>query len=233
MFEEAWELIVKAWTSEEPFSWEGENYHYDQVSIIPRPVQRPHPPIIAAANTAESVEWAARHHAPLITSFSTTEQIAETFKYYRAFAEKECGWTPRPEDMGVSRQVYVAPTDAQAKEEAEQHVHHFFHQISAPHSAQKLREVNEARVTDRSFSYKSEPHRGMPLGTDAEYEQVMRAGYCIVGSPDTVTQRIREQQEALGVGLFLTYLPFGTMEPPQAMNSLELFAREVMPNLKD
>jgi alkanesulfonate monooxygenase SsuD/methylene tetrahydromethanopterin reductase-like flavin-dependent oxidoreductase (luciferase family) len=233
MFEESWELIVKAWTSDEPFSWDGEYYHYDNVSVIPRPVQRPHPPIIAAANTAESVEWAARHHCPLITSFSTTEQIAQTFQYYRTYAQEECGWTPQPEDMGVSRQVYVGATDAKAKEEAEQHVHHFFHQISAPHASERLRAVNEARVTERSFSYKSEPHRGMPTGTDADYEQVMRAGYCIVGSPDTVTRRIREQQEALGVGLFLTYLPFGTMEPPQAMKSLELFAQEVMPNLQD
>ncbi len=233
MFEEAWDLIVEAWTSEEPFAWHGEYYNYDTISIVPRPIQQPHPPIIAAANTAESVEWAARHHCPLITSFSTTEQIAETFKYYRAFAEKECGWIPRPEDMGVSRQVYVGTSDAKAKEEAEQHVQHFFHAISAPHAAPAIRAANEARLTERSFSYKSEPHRGMPTGGDAEYEAVMRAGYCIVGGPDTVIRKIREQQEALGVGLFLTYLPFGTMEPPQAMDSLELFAKEVMPNLKD
>jgi hypothetical protein len=46
-----------------------------------------------------------------------------------------------------------------------------------------------------------------------------------------VTRLIKKQEKALGVGRFLTYLPFGTMEPPQAMRSLELFGREVLPNL--
>jgi alkanesulfonate monooxygenase SsuD/methylene tetrahydromethanopterin reductase-like flavin-dependent oxidoreductase (luciferase family) len=135
--------------------------------------------------------------------------------------------------MGVSRQVYVSTTDARAREEAEDHFRCFFHEIAAPHqTVPELRTINAARATERSFSYKTEAHRAMPQGDDQSYEAVLRDGYCIVGSPDTVTRRIKEQQEALGVGVFLTYLPFGTMEPPQAMQSLELFAKEVMPNLR-
>lgn len=232
MFEEAWELIVKAWTEEEPFSWHSEHYHYDVVSILPRPLQRPHPPIISAANTAESIEWAARHRAPLITSFSTTEQIAETFAYYRKYAREECGWTPSPDDTGVSRQVYVSTTDAKAREECQEHAYHFYNQLATAHQTPSMQEINRMRVTERSFSYKSAPHRGMPGGADAEFDRVSEDGYLIVGSPDTVTRKIREQQEALGVGIFLAYLPFGTMEPPQAMGSVELFAKEVMPNLR-
>ena len=41
MFEEAWELIVKAWTEPEPFDWHGEYYDYDVISVLPRPVQQP------------------------------------------------------------------------------------------------------------------------------------------------------------------------------------------------
>jgi len=233
MFNEAWDLIVKAWTADEPFAWHGEHYHYDTVSILPRPLQQPHPPIVCAANSAESVEWAAEHHRPLITSFSTTAQIAETFAYYRRYAEEECGWVPQPEDMGVSRQCYVASTDAKAREEIEEHAHHFYNELSAPHQGAELAAINVARNTPRSFAYKSETHRAMPRGSDAEFERVQEDGYLVTGSPDTVIRRIREQQQALGVGIFLTYLPFGTLEPKQAMGSLELFAREVMPNLKD
>ncbi len=231
-FEEAWELIVKAWTEPEPFSWHSEHYHYNTVSILPRPVQQPHPPIISAANTAESVEWAASHHSPLITSFSTTAQIAETLGYYRKYAQEECGWTPRPEDTGVSRQVYVGTSDAKARDEVEDHAVSFYNNLVAGHAADVMDQLNRDRLTDRSFSYKSQPHRAMPRGGDATFERVQEDGYLITGGPDTVTRKIKEQQEALGVGLFLTYLPFGTMEPPQAMKSLELFAQEVMPNLR-
>jgi alkanesulfonate monooxygenase SsuD/methylene tetrahydromethanopterin reductase-like flavin-dependent oxidoreductase (luciferase family) len=64
MFNEAADLIVKAWTEEEPFAWHSEHYDYDVVSILPRPIQQPHPPVICAANSAESIEFAAQHHYP-------------------------------------------------------------------------------------------------------------------------------------------------------------------------
>jgi alkanesulfonate monooxygenase SsuD/methylene tetrahydromethanopterin reductase-like flavin-dependent oxidoreductase (luciferase family) len=232
MFEEAWDLIVKAWTEPEPFDWHGEYYNYDVISILPRPVQQPHPPIIAAANTAESIEWAARKHVPLITSFAPTKQIKETFEYYRKFAHDECGWDPTPEYCGVSRQVYVASSDAKAREEVEAAAYHFYHQLSEPHLRDEMRRLNESRITDRSFDYKSEAHRAMPVGSDAEYDNVMRDGYLVAGGPDTVTRLIKEQEKELGVGLFLTYLPFGTLDPKDSMASLELFAKEVMPNLR-
>ncbi|HZT08520.1 MAG TPA: LLM class flavin-dependent oxidoreductase [Chloroflexota bacterium] len=232
MWEESWELIVKAWTEPEPFAWHSEHYDYDEVSIIPRPVQQPHPPIVAAANSAESIEWAASHHAGLLTSFSPTEQIAETLGYYRKYAQEQCGWTPRPEDTGVSRQVYVAHTDAQAREEVEAHAFQFYSNIGAGVHDPQTRERQRLRISDRSYAYKSAGHRAMPIGEDARYERVIEDGYLVAGSPDTVTRLIKEQQKALGVGRFLTYLPFGTMEPDQAMRSLELFAKEVMPNLR-
>jgi alkanesulfonate monooxygenase SsuD/methylene tetrahydromethanopterin reductase-like flavin-dependent oxidoreductase (luciferase family) len=73
----------------------------------------------------------------------------------------------------------------------------------------------------------------MPVGDNAQYDRLREAGYLVAGSPDTVTRLIKDQQKRLGVGRFLTYLPFGTMEPRQAMGSLELFAKEVLPNLRD
>ena len=89
--------------------------------------------------------------------------------------------------------------------------------------------MQQARLTERSYAYKSAPHRNMPVGADADYDVLREAGYLVAGSPDTVTRLIKDQQKRLGVGRFLTYLPFGTMEPKQAMKSLELFAKEVMP----
>jgi alkanesulfonate monooxygenase SsuD/methylene tetrahydromethanopterin reductase-like flavin-dependent oxidoreductase (luciferase family) len=95
-----------------------------------------------------------------------------------------------------------------------------------------MAEMQRARLTEHSYAYKSAPHRNMPVGAAAQYEELIEAGYLVAGSPDTVTRLIKDQEQRLGVGRFLTYLPFGTMEPPQAMKSLELFAREVLPNLR-
>ncbi len=90
-FEEAWDLITEAWTAPEPFAWNGKHFQYENISIMPRPVQQPYPPIIMAGSTAESIEWCARKHIPIASSFAPTESMAENFAYYRSYAEKECG----------------------------------------------------------------------------------------------------------------------------------------------
>ncbi len=233
MYNEAAELIVKAWTAEEPFSWHGEYYDYDCVSILPRPIQQPHPPVIVAGNTAESIEWAAEHRYPLMTSFSPTDQIAETFGYYRKYAQEACGWTPGPDYMGVSRQCYVAETDERAIQEIREHALAFYNNVSAPGRKPEMQALNAARHTERSFAYKSAGHHHMPSGGQDLFDRVQEDGLLVTGSPDTVIRKIREQQQALGIGIFLTYLPFGTLEPKHAMKSLELFAKEVLPVVKN
>src|SRR5438105_3048126 len=59
-FQEGLELVRRAWTEPQPFGWEGRYYQFRTVSIWPRPVQRPHPPIFMSGSTPESGEFAAR-----------------------------------------------------------------------------------------------------------------------------------------------------------------------------
>src|SRR5436305_3417170 len=79
--EEAYDLIVKAWTEENPFAWHGEYFNYECVSILPRPLQEPHPAFWAPMSAVESLEWAARKHIGAITS-GTTGSAAEGLKFY-------------------------------------------------------------------------------------------------------------------------------------------------------
>jgi alkanesulfonate monooxygenase SsuD/methylene tetrahydromethanopterin reductase-like flavin-dependent oxidoreductase (luciferase family) len=229
MFEEAWNLIVRAWTEDEPFAWHGEHYHYDVVSILPRPLQRPHPPLVQAGNTAESIEWAAHHHAPLLLGFMAPGQMLDAFDYYRRYAQDECGWAPQPADMVITRPVYVAPTDAQASAEAEQHVWDQYLELSNL-NAGPIKALNEARQTARSFAYRTERGRPLPATTEATYDDLIRERY-FVGSPDTVLRRIEETQKRAGFGVFMAGMPFGGFEPAQAMKNLELFGKEVLPAL--
>jgi alkanesulfonate monooxygenase SsuD/methylene tetrahydromethanopterin reductase-like flavin-dependent oxidoreductase (luciferase family) len=55
---EAIALILKAWTEPEPFGWEGEHFQFRQVSIWPRPLQKPHPPLVISASSLESARFA-------------------------------------------------------------------------------------------------------------------------------------------------------------------------------
>ncbi len=230
MFEEAWDLIVKAWTEPEPFAWHGTHYHYDSVSILPRPIQQPHPPVVAAATTAESIEFAARHHAPLFMGFAPEQQIIEGFAYYRRFAETECGWSPTSDDMGIIGPVYVSNSDASARSEAEAHMLVHYEELASLTQG-ALRAFTARRESERSYAYRSPATTAHEAPPRADYETLSRQRY-YVGSPDTVTRRLLEKKEKLGIGLFAGVTPFGSMEPAQARQSMELFAREVLPNLR-
>lgn len=238
-FEEAWELIVKCWTELEPFAWHGTYFNYDNISLMPRPVQQPHPPIIMAASTAESIEWCVRHRVPIASSFAPTESMRETFDYYRKFAQEECGWTPGPESFMVSRQVYVAPTYEQAREEAGPYIMAFFDEVpTARKLSQEVEAYRDASRSERSFAYKKGTAAGHQFLAETEagrytVDQLQRDGFCIIGDPDYVTREIKRQQEALGVGTFITYIPFSNLPLPMATKSIELFAKEVLPNLRD
>ena len=69
MTQEGIDLIVKAWTSDQPFAWDGEQYHFGTVSVWPKTVQIPHPPIFGSGNSDESVCFAAARRMGIAFSF--------------------------------------------------------------------------------------------------------------------------------------------------------------------
>ena len=72
-FQEAHDFVVKTWTTDGPFRWEGEHYHYRYVSIWPRPIQQPLPPIFISGSSKESAEFAARRRIGLGLAFTYLE----------------------------------------------------------------------------------------------------------------------------------------------------------------
>ena len=126
----------------------------------------------------------------------------------------------------------MGTTDAKAREECLEHVQHTFGSPRATAEKSEMRERDTGRHTERSFAYKTQQHEHRSISDSVDIDRLSDEGYLIVGSPETVTRKIKEQQEALGVGLFVPYIPFGSMEPPQTMKCVELFGKEVLPHLR-
>lgn len=229
-FDEAWDLIIKAWTAEEPFDWEGKYFRYRGVSIWPRPLQRPHPPVVFAGNTAESVEWAARRKVALGSSMFPTESLKGTFDYYR----RQCaahGWTPGEEHITTQRHIYVAESGARAREEAEPHLNYFFQVLMAQFRSERVQQVrNEALNSARSYEYKADGAR--PKLWELTFDRCQTDGYSIIGDPDHVIGELRAQQQALGFGAIMGFFHFGSMPHDLAEKNLRLFAKEVLPYVR-
>src|SRR5262245_31109173 len=113
-FDEAHDVIVKAWTTPGPFRWDGRHYDYRVVNPWIRPLQRPHPPIwIPGVVSPESVRWAAEHRYPYVALAPPLNVIDEIYDLYDDVAAR-VGFTATDEQRGSAIRVSVAGTDEQA-----------------------------------------------------------------------------------------------------------------------
>ena len=124
MTQEGIELILKAWTSEEPFSWEGEHFQFGTVSVWPRSVQTPHPPVFGSGNSEESAAFAGKHRLGMGISFAPPKIIRHWIEVYREAADK-AGWTPGPEHILYRGNCHVADSDEAAQEAVKGHAPSF------------------------------------------------------------------------------------------------------------
>jgi alkanesulfonate monooxygenase SsuD/methylene tetrahydromethanopterin reductase-like flavin-dependent oxidoreductase (luciferase family) len=226
-FNEAHDLIIKAWTSDEMFQWISPNYEYRYVNVWPRPVQDPHPPIyIPGAGSSETMKFVAQHRHTYMSVYAPTPVVRRWFDGYRQAAD-ELGYVPDPEKIAFSVPIYLAETDEQAHREARQHLLWLFHK--------GLKQGPElvfppGYMTPSSF--RGLLMAGMKPYPELSYEELLNYGYAVVGSPDTVKARLRELQEELGFGQLIGLFGLGDITPERSRRSTELFASEVMPAIR-
>jgi len=112
-FDEAMEVIRRAWTSEGRFSHHGKRWHYDNVVVEPEPLQRPHPPLWLAAGSPESIRRAARDgYNLLLDQLASVEQIIERVAIFRGECER-VGRSYDPMMVGVTRALQMFHTEAE------------------------------------------------------------------------------------------------------------------------
>ena len=116
-FDEAMEIIRKAWTSEGRFSHHGKRWHYDNIVVEPEPLQRPHPPLWLAAGSHDSVRRAAREgYNLLLDQLAQVDQIIQRIAIFR----EECEQIGRAYDPNMVATARAAADDPSAKASAQQ-----------------------------------------------------------------------------------------------------------------
>jgi alkanesulfonate monooxygenase SsuD/methylene tetrahydromethanopterin reductase-like flavin-dependent oxidoreductase (luciferase family) len=230
-YHEAYDLIVKAWTDPNPFAWHSQYFDYECVSILPRPVQEPHPPIWTTATSDQSIHWAAQHGVSFIAA-GPTSQCTEVLDAYQRYAETECNWTPTAANRGIFREIYVTPTKAQFEEKfdeiASQERENAYPRIF---EAPDLRALNRERFAHKTYSWKKgggRPERGVGRGMAQ-----VKNGHFLLGDPETLIEQITQQQKATNAGVLVIRPEQGNMTLQEAGDGMELFAREVLPAIRD
>jgi alkanesulfonate monooxygenase SsuD/methylene tetrahydromethanopterin reductase-like flavin-dependent oxidoreductase (luciferase family) len=115
MTQEGIDLILKAWTCDEPFAWKGEHFDFPVVSVWPRTRQAPHPPVFGSGNSDESVIFAAQRRIGIGLSFASLDVVRRWTELYRSEAAK-AGWTPGPEHILYRATAVVGESDEECRQ---------------------------------------------------------------------------------------------------------------------
>jgi alkanesulfonate monooxygenase SsuD/methylene tetrahydromethanopterin reductase-like flavin-dependent oxidoreductase (luciferase family) len=221
MSTEALEIILKAWT-EETVTHAGKYWQFDEALPVPKPYQKPHPPVWFAAHSPTSLEYAARHNFHVSQNLDVDEVIAEKFALYRSIW-RECGHAGPMPRMFLMRAVHVAETDDIARAEAEP-------------SILRSDRLGIEPLTRTRLGFKGNPdtvvRSARARGTReqrASYDWWVDSGVAVVGSPQTVRLKLAEQQARCGYDVFCANHRFGGMPLEQSLKSLKLFGEEVIP----
>ena len=221
-FRESLEVILKAWTQER-FSYDGEFYSYHDVCVVPKPYQKPHPPIHVAASSPDTfIKMGRMGFAISIALLAVPVAMKERVESYRR-AWNESGHGGEPE-VSTRVPVYVAETAQKAYSEPKASTMDFYQQIASQiiHPPPGLpEEVRRERVA-----------RGQAL-KNMTYDQLLQSGDAINGTPEAVVDRLQEIKEEFGLTRIEAEIDLGGRIPHERiLNSIRLFGEKVMPKLK-
>ena len=201
-FRETVEIVLKAWT-EENLSFAGQHYTIEAVEVLPKPLQKPHPPVWVAATSEPAIEWAAgRGFSILMDPHAGHHEIGRKRRLY-ADGLKAAGHPVAGRDLPVARLVALGDSAAQAE-------------AVARNGAQW--------IVDSYFGLQHRPVRlGEYIPDVADPVQRYLDEVIIHGTPDAVVDQILRLREEIG----LDYL----LAAPLSWESFLLLTDKVLPRL--
>lgn len=230
-FEECFRIIKKAWT-EEMLSYDGKYWKIPAagtpwrlpatdlygkgvedgivkaVGVVPKPLQKPHPPIFQPfASSEASIRWCAREGVTAILPPLHKKTERRLFEVYA-----EASGRPLGSGIGILRDIVVADSDEEARALWE--------------NSSRF----AAKVWFEPFGFR----RGMADPDTGEFpppEAALEEGYAFVGSVDTVCRQVEKVMGRLPIEWVFGWL-FNSMIPhDRLMRTIELFQTQVLPRI--
>ncbi len=205
---EATEIIRQAW-SDEPVNFRGEFFQYENVRVLPKPVQRPHPPIwVGAARSEDSFRWAGENGFDLLTLPYLYPKLDLLRGFVRVYREalSAAGHAPERREVLGKFHIYVAGSFDQAVREATPYLNHYT-------------EVHRA----------ADPDRKLGLLSLRDVATQLAEGLVIAGDPERCIDTIHRWREEVGLTTLSGTFYFGGMPQELALKNIRLFGERVMP----
>jgi len=229
-YNEAHALIMRAFTEDQPFTFNGKYTKLRYVNLWPRTIQQPHPPIwIPSGSSVETWDFTLENdYVMCYLSFVGWERAAKNVSGYWKRAD-ELGKDKNPYRLGFIQAVFVADTDEEAERLYGDHVKFFYNKclrtwpgfVDLP----GYRSLASIRAGLTAWKAPTEP-------MDVAWKDLVEDGSIIAGSPETVRRRLVEAAETLRVGQMMLLLQLGSMPPQLAELNMRMFMSEVAPHVR-
>ncbi|PKB70665.1 MAG: hypothetical protein BZY87_09040 [SAR202 cluster bacterium Io17-Chloro-G6] len=214
-FMESLEIIMKAW-KEEKFSHQGQYHSFQDVTVVPKPYQQPHPPTRIAVAGEETFPLIGKLGYPIFVGVNTpVPQLQERLASYRK-GRQEAGHTS-PDDVALRIPAYVAETADEARSEPE---------------ASAMQAIQYAATELVTTAASQETADRLRRIAATPYDEILKQRV-MFGTPEAVTERLQEYQEKLGISGVVLEMNYGGRIPyDRVINSMRLLAEKVAPKFK-
>jgi alkanesulfonate monooxygenase SsuD/methylene tetrahydromethanopterin reductase-like flavin-dependent oxidoreductase (luciferase family) len=221
-YDEGIEILINAWTKEK-FSHDGEYYKFKDVSVVPRPLQKPYPPLYTGGTSDVTYQMAGERgwgiFVPPLLPWGVLEKPLEIYK-------KACAEHGHEPNIVYIRPVYLDDNEKQIRKEIETALHNFLAFNASPvDSLQDEAKKAELRAKGYGF-YASGALESL---TKLTYEQIVEQEIGFIGTPEKVIKKIQNLQTKGGIAELAIVSNFGGLEHWKSIKTQQLFAERVMP----
>lgn len=230
MWEEAIQMIPKMWTNE-TFSWEGDYFVVPPRQVLPKPIQKPHPPLWMACTQPESFRIAgSKGLGALSFGFIAPGVLEASISLYRdAIANCEPVGDFVNNQFAATSFACVAPTDEEAIEFGKPAAEFFQDSIGVLF-------IPWAKKTDAPSTYQYyvsmaqmiEARQKLDPNGLGRFEEQWESGTLVMGSPERVRKAVEKYVES-GVDQLLLMVQVGRVPHEKVMQTIRLMGEEVIP----
>jgi len=231
-FEEAHELIVKAWTQPGPFRFEGTHYQHRVVNPWAVPLQKPYPRVwIPGVISKETIVWAAQQRYPYIALNTSIEQTKKIWELYDQVA-LQSGYVGGPENRGYLIQVHISDNEEKAIENARQFRWMQGEFTGLAHPVWSTPSGYGSPTNRRAFVEFASGRAKNPRG-ETGFEQQMADLRIIAGTPKTVVAKLRRILEETRPGILALWGNDGRVSQADSLTCIRLMGTEVFPAIRE
>jgi alkanesulfonate monooxygenase SsuD/methylene tetrahydromethanopterin reductase-like flavin-dependent oxidoreductase (luciferase family) len=221
-YDEAIDILIGSWTKEK-FSYSGQHYKFRDLTVVPKPVQKPHPPLFTGGTSDITYEMAGQRgwgiFVPPLLPWSVLETPLGVYK-------KACAAHGNKPNIVYIRPVYLDDDEKQIRKEVEEALHNFLVFNASPvESLQE--EAVKAELRAKGYGFYSSG--ALESLTKLTYDEIVEQEIGFIGTPEKVIRQVRNLQDQGGICELAIVSNFGGLEHWKSIKTQQIFAERVMP----